>query len=172
VLNWHTCTVLKQYDSIIISIHVVYICYHLTMLTVTLFVFKIIVYLRNINCCRRQIHNWHRKISKYNTAISIVDQILKDSKKQNSSYRTTLDLSTDGRTDGRTWWNQHSPRQLRCGGGGKQILHYNRNGSIVGDLWKPTKISKITLIFKDYYQYACSIYLLSFDHVDCYFVCI
>jgi hypothetical protein len=58
----------------VISIHVVYICYHLTMLTVTLFVFKIIVYLRNIYCCRRQIHNWHRQISKYNAVISIVMQ--------------------------------------------------------------------------------------------------
>ena len=47
---------------------------HMTMLTVTLCVYKIKVYLRNIYCCRRQIHNWHRQISKYNTAISIVMQ--------------------------------------------------------------------------------------------------
>jgi hypothetical protein len=41
-----------------------------------------------------------------------------------------------------------------------------------GDLRKPAKISKMTLIFKDHLSVYSSIYLLSFDYVDCYFVCI
>ena len=42
----------------------------------------------------------------------------------------------------------------------------------VGDLWKPVKISMVTLIFKDHLSVYSSIYLLSFDHVDCCFVCV
>jgi hypothetical protein len=45
-----------------------------------------------------------------------IDKISKDSKKHNSSYRTTYNLSIDGRR----WWNQHTPLQLCCGG-------YNNN---------------------------------------------
>ena len=65
---------IRRFSKSFISIHVVYICYHLSMLIVTLLVYKIIMYLMNIYCCRRQIPNWHRQIYKYNTGISIVIQ--------------------------------------------------------------------------------------------------
>jgi hypothetical protein len=110
--SWFIIAVRRFFKSFI-SIHIVYICYHLTMFIVTLLLgqdsficlwfaynmwrveviisnrlnlwalpktalhcayFTIIMYLRNIYCCRRQIPNWHRQISQYNTVISIVIQ--------------------------------------------------------------------------------------------------
>ena len=46
------------------------------------------------------------------------------------------DGRTDGQTDGRTEWNQYTPQQLRCGGGGG----YNKSAYKVSKRWS-TKTS-------------------------------
>ena len=107
-----------------------------------LFTGKLLIKFQNILRNTTQVIIWHRvKIifSVISSPITLERQKWKSSKKKGillSSpvnswynfkrfYETQLKLShnigfvyrrTDRRTDGRTWWNQYTPLQLRCGG--------------------------------------------------------